>query len=175
LVVDGGYRWDWYDFLQHYYFGGGGGVTLSEIGHLRDVVSYVETRKYAEFSSDIIYFAQRVGAGKFTVYKDWSIDFSHVHFVHGRGLVTARFSGEVLQSDGYLSVDGRAEYTFEDTFTDDANIRQRLEKVGVRLSDLPHWFVGLSDFGGTKYEIADRWLTRFKGLVRDERVDRQDV
>lgn len=39
IVDEGLSRWEWYDFVIHYYFGGGAAVRLANVGHLQDVIN----------------------------------------------------------------------------------------------------------------------------------------
>jgi hypothetical protein len=53
----------------------------------------------------------------------FNYDFKTVEFSHGRSIVSGVFDGNVRQTQKMLNIEGAAQFTFQDVFTDPANMR----------------------------------------------------
>lgn len=189
-------RWENNDFIWHFYFGEGQEVTLTEIGHLDEIIqqyAYMDGNEgvYRRLA-DQIADAARKGALPYSFY--FTYDFKAVEFSHGESTVSGVFDGSVRQSQKMLNIEGAAQFTFQDVFTDPADmrsivawIRERPDKL-LRLSqrffqifgfgngpqgeeldidqdDVEAIFFAISELGGTAYNIVGDWKADFRASV----------
>ncbi len=122
-------RWEDSDFVWHFFTGGGRPVTLSEIGHLRDIaeVYAYETGTEGAFrrlSDQIAEKARNSSSGSVHVDFGRAYDFGDVAFSHGYSSVYGAFEGTVVQRGDMLSIEGESEFHFRDVFTDPLDLRQ---------------------------------------------------
>ncbi|MEQ1890367.1 MAG: phage minor head protein [Alphaproteobacteria bacterium] len=137
-------HWEWYDFVIHYYFGGGEPVQLSDIGHLQDVINQANEhglRPHQVFEGVEIQVlkatrAARSGAVSGTFTRGY--DFSSVSFVHGESEVYGNFAGTVQQENDYLIVTADVDFEFSDEFEDPLDI---IQGISSNVIDI-HVFIG---------------------------------
>ena len=176
-LVDEPDRWEWEDFLRHLY-AGGEPVSLSEIGHWKDVVEFYGYRHtnddgvgaFRRLSDQIVAKAREVKAGSFTVSFEQPYDFTEVAYPHGDAVVYGQFSGHVSSPHGYLVITGRVQYYFWDIFTDPADLRELFLGTSdpAAVETLTR---RITDFGGWSYVVSDYWETRFQAeAIIDERL-----
>lgn len=139
IVDEGLSRWEWHDFVIHYYFGGGAAVRLADIGHLQDVIDTADVHglkdhqvhEGVEIQALKAARAARSGAISDTFSNGY--DFSPVSFVHGESEVYGSFAGTVQQENDYLIVTAAVNYAFKDDFEDPLDI---IQKTSENLKDL---------------------------------------
>ena len=152
-----GARWENLDFIRHFYFGGGRGVSLSEIGHLSEIAEHWAYHHGAldRWTKQII-ADTRKGEPPFF---NSSYDFENIELSHGGGLVKGNFSGTAQVKHGMFVISGEATYEFSDFFTDPIDIR---ELTG---DDIPDWAFNLTELYGTAYRITGSWRSDLKAKV----------
>lgn len=128
-------KWAIADFIRHFYTGEGRGVTLSEIGHLRDIVeqyAYYDDGMGAHrrLTEDIVASARAQGSGRLAFAFGRSYEFEYVQppesYPHGDAVVRGFFVGHVMPQGHFLSIEGELQFQFSDVFTDPLTIRERL-------------------------------------------------
>jgi len=130
IVDEGLSRWEWYDFVIHFYFGGGKPVQLSHIGHLQDVIDRANEHKlrnhqvHEGVEFQVIKKARAILAGTISDTFAGTYDFSPVSFVHRISTVQGNFSGEVQKDGEFLIISAHVNYEFSDSFTDPLDIIQ---------------------------------------------------
>lgn len=125
-------RWENHDFIWHFYTGQGRGVTLSEIGHLREIVEQYayhdgDEGAYRRLSDQIAREARDAfasGRENFVYTFGRPHQFKGVEFSHGKSTVKGVFSGSVTDIGKTLRVEGTIRFEFEDAFTDPVDLRQ---------------------------------------------------
>lgn len=157
-------RWDSFDFAYHYYFGNGKTVYLSDVGHLPEVVEHFSfgvegTGRLRAWAGQIAAKAREAGVGALQDDFERGYNFETVAFAHGKSDVFGLFQGQVYSRGRMLRIEGSTRFSFRDTFTDPADIRQRLFDNRDRLPD--DW----TELGGTAYLIADKWHMTFLAEV----------
>ena len=132
-LIDAPARWGWDEFIAHLY-SGGEPVTLSQIGHLNEIVEYFSYRHadehgvgaFRRLSDQIVSEAREQQNGIFRVTFSRSYDFKLVSFPFGGSTVFGSFVGRVDSSNGYLKIDCGIDFYFYDLFTDPSNARERV-------------------------------------------------
>ena len=150
LETSSSYRWIDLDFMAHYYYGNGTAVTLSEIGHLRDIAeqyAYADGKEgaFRRLSDQIADEARKVRSGSIALPFDDSYDFGSVQFSHGGGVVKGTFDGTVANDGGMLRIAGRSFFAFSDQFADPLGL-------GIEV-------------GGVPYDITGVWSATFLAEV----------
>jgi Phage Mu protein F like protein len=152
------YRWGDVDFVAHYYYGAGVGITLSEIGHLQEIIEQYAYRDgkegaYRRLSNQIADAAREAVSGNFHYDFELPYDFGDVEFSHGFGTVSGLFVGTVSLDGNILRIAGKTDFSFTDEFKDPAG-------MGIEL-------------GGTPYGITGGWSANFFAEVFVDTVDSQ--
>lgn len=129
-VNDSSPKWKIRDFVEHA-LEGGGDVTLSEIGHLQDIINHYAYHLgtagiFDRVNRQVIDKAREVRNGYFTHEFSRAYDFAAVSYPHGLSAVSGKFKGQVSEKNGLMKIDGMVEYFFNDDYTDPAGIRQEL-------------------------------------------------
>jgi SPP1 gp7 family putative phage head morphogenesis protein len=121
-----GDRWENHDFVWHFFAGAGGGVMLSEIGHLREIIEQYAYQDGTEgaFRRLADQIADRARAGDFPYDFEAPYDFEGVEFSHGDATVRGQFGGTATVSGGMVHIEGVARFQFEDGFTDPVDLRE---------------------------------------------------
>lgn len=148
-------RWEDSDFVWHFFTGGGRSVTLSEIGHLRDIVELYayETGTEGAFRRLSDQIADRARTAPSTsVHVDFenTYHFGDVAFSHGRSTVYGAFDGTAVQRGDMLSIEGESTFHFRDVFTDPLDLRQ----LSAWLKENPLSFWRLVDFIRVAYAVS---------------------
>lgn len=90
-------KWDWTDFVQHYYFGQGKSVSLSEIGLMSDVIDHVKLTIFSRVEKQIEKKVKSIGNGNFTdTFSRW-YDFNDASFSLGRSTLSGKIKGSVTR------------------------------------------------------------------------------
>jgi SPP1 gp7 family putative phage head morphogenesis protein len=157
-------KWDNFQFLWHFAFGGGRTVTLHEIGYLGDVIAKAKETIFKRVEDQVAEKMRQIKSG-FLVYEtEGSYSFADVHPYFGGGTVRTRTEGMVTRKDNVLSIDATVQYEYEDTFTDPENIRQ--EKYGTSSPEgVSEFELKVTDRGGTYYKIVGEWATHLTGSI----------
>lgn len=182
-------RWSDLDFVWHYYTGGGQGVTLAGIGHLREMAEHYAWGEKGEgvfrrLASQIA-TAARVGDIPYTF--SGSYEFRPVQYSHGGGSVNEVFDGRVARIGDMLHIDGIAHFEFTDIFTDPlrgreaiAWLRRHRQALRARLGidepptaspqqvdrgDISNLLWLLTEAGGTAYAVTGSWQAEFRAGV----------
>lgn len=172
VASDAAPKWDNADFAIHFYIGRGKGVTLSETGHLAGVIShYFHTLgKYNDVNAQIIDEARKHASGSLAYDFFNTYQFEDYLYVFGKSVVRGEFTGAVRHENGMMRISGEVKYTYDDTFTDPADIREKIlrgtsdpAKAG-RLERL------ITDAFGTYFPVKQSWTSRFEA---EARVNRQ--
>ncbi len=124
-IDDSALKWEWYDFVFHYYVGGGTEVTLSQVGLFNDVVTFAHTHGLQPHQVGEGVEMQVLRAIKGTSSETGIIDtfsngynFYDIAFVLRKSGVSGIFNVEVNRKGGYLPFHGMVEYNFMDFFQD---------------------------------------------------------
>lgn len=151
-------------------------VTLSEIGHLQEIINYYgyyaskdKTDKvkgaFNRINNAIINKAREVKNGELTYDFSNSYNFQKVCFAHGGSVVSGNFRGYVAEIKGMLVIEGVIDYSFSDLYTDPLDLRQFF--IGTSKPDKVREFVRkVTDLGGKPYKITDQWQTKLRGEVK---------
>ena len=127
---DGPTRWEWDDFVIHYYTGGKALIKLSDVGHLQDIIDMAKVHDLGEHQVfegveiQVLKAARAVQHGTIADTFIKSYDFSPVSFVHGDSTVQGKFSGTVQKENEYLIITAAVDYEFSDKFKDPLDIIQ---------------------------------------------------
>ncbi len=130
IVDEGLSRWEWYDFVIHFYTGGGKEVKLSSIGHLQDVIDRADERGlrnhqvHKGVEIQFIKKARAMSPGTVSDTFAGTYDFSPVSFVHRISTVKGNFTGSAQEENGYLIISADVNYEFSGSFTDPLDIIQ---------------------------------------------------
>jgi len=162
-VNDSSPKWKVMDFVRHA-IKDGRDVTLTEIGHLQDVIDHYaysvkEGGIFKKVNEQVIDAARKVRNGYFPYDFSGSYDFAPVSFPHGNSTVFGIFKGQVSEKNGMMKIDGTVEYFFDDDYTDPVGIRQHLLAGTSDPAEVSEIVRYLTDGGGAVYAITDRWQT----------------
>lgn len=166
---DAPYKWTNKDLVAHFRAGSGEGVSLSQIGYLKDViVHYSDTLGiYERVEKQVIKAALFAAEGSFSYSFDNSYDFGNVLYSLGESTVRGEFVGEARIEQDNLIINGEVEYYFIDQFTDPGQLVEIIDMIpSVTRQDAEN-FIGTSgDVGGKAYPITGEWQTKFNATVR---------
>ena len=158
-VNDAVKQWTREDFISHYLVGKGEDVSLSGIGHLKNVIHYA--REYTQSESGTIFErverqvfekAREYGQGVFIYSFENSYDLTSVAWEVGRAAVRGSARVSVRQREEFLIISAVVDYVFFDRFTDPVD----------RYNIIP----GNFDFIGVPYDINGSWKTRIEAIIR---------
>lgn len=167
--------WTWIDYWDHFQHGNGVPVTLSGIGYLNAVINVAHDQVFPKVSEQVAALAKRQGPGPlyYTTINDYP--FRSASYPLGRAVVTSETVGTVSSNRKCLIIDAEVTYNFSDTFTDPAELRDRI---------LRHWGVGdpiigtsdpnhplfdeykWTELGGTYFDITDTWKNKISGIIK---------
>jgi len=179
-----GRAWSNWDFVYHYYFGGGTSVTLAQIGLLSSVkaASNVYARGGASrFRIQIQSKAQDLAdehggyTGSLTDAFDNSYDFRSVIYSLGSATLKGSFAGSMTSIDNQNGQGGNFTYNedgalagdmtaikFQDSFTDPLGVIQAITGSSNPLG-APSWWESVANIGGTAFGIAGEWTENYNG------------
>ncbi|MCI5048814.1 MAG: minor capsid protein [Rickettsiales bacterium] len=165
-INDSSRRWQIADFLHHFYYGNHQAVTLSEVGHLREVIQVAEAVAYKDVEEKVFNAARSTQSGQFSGRHVDGYPFSSVSFIHGDSTLTANFNGFVNTIFNELLIEAEIDYSFTDIFTDVANLRQNNPEIGTsHPSRIPANELIDGEFGGNYFEIHDNWRTKLVARI----------
>lgn len=164
-VNDSTSKWKIRDFVEHA-FKDPRAVTLSEIGHLQDIINHYAyhlgaTGIFDRVNRQIIDNARRSGSGYFTYPFSNHYSFRAVAFPYGESTVKGEFRGYVVRKGSLMRIDGAVEYLFEDEYTDPVDVRQYLLAGTSDPAATREIVRYITDGGGAVYAITDQWQTAF--------------
>lgn len=147
IADEGLYRWEGYDFVLHFYFGGGREMRLADIGHLQDVIDRANVHGLKP--PQVIQGAEEQIAGEARAVLSGSIrgdfsrsyDFSAVSYVHGSSTVSGNFIGAVQRENEFLIISADVNYAFSDVFTDPLDI---IETITATPKDLDAFIIRIA-------------------------------
>lgn len=150
------YRYGDLDFVSHHYYGEGRTLTLSEIGHLREIAegyaySAGSEGVFRKLSDQIADAARPVSTGQVIYPFSNTYDFGAVEFSHGSGTVKGVFEGTSRRVGNILQISGETAFSFTDSFED---------PLGLQFEP-----------GGTPYRITGEWSATFAAEVFSERKE----
>ncbi len=164
-VVDEGLsRWAWYDFVIHYYLGGGKNIKLSHVGHLQDVIDVSRKHVFKGVERQVFKEARAKLSGNLNDTFKISYPFYPVSFVHGSSIVRGNYSGSVVRIGDALHINAKVEYNFRDTFTDPLDIRERNSGSSDPEARQANELID-SELGGQFYDIYDSWETYLTAVI----------
>ena len=160
------------DFIRHA-FKDPRPVTLSEIGHLQDIINHYaysaeEGGIFKNVNEQVIDAARKARNGYFFYDFSGSCDFKPVAYPHGKSTVFGVFKGYVSEKNGLMKIDGTVEYFFDDEYTDPVRIRETFWDSSDP-ADASEFWRYVTDGGGAVYAITDQWQTR---LHAEAKLDR---
>lgn len=163
-VDDGLYRWAWYEFLLHFYFGEGEAVRLSHVGHLQTIINASQEHVFRGVERQVLKEARAKINGALGDTFERTYPYYSVSFIHGRSTVKGRYSGSVSRQGEVLHIAVDVEYHFSDTFTDPFDIRELTGGTSdPRARDMNELID--SELGGQFYEVYDHWTTHIFAIV----------
>jgi len=168
IVDEGLHRWEWYEFVWHFYLGEGRQIRLSDVGHLQNIINRARQRKveqvFERLERQILQQARSIGSGQFTGDSSNTYDFSTVSSIHGGSKVITNYAGSVRKKGNALLIEVKINYFYEDEFTDPLSDRER----NIGTSDPSKYPPGMpleGEYGGTLYRIYDSWSTELNAVV----------
>ncbi len=192
-VEDHGAAWSGFDFVRHYFKGGGRAVTVRETGHLRQVVEYYGNvlGVFGDIKEQVVAAARGNIEQKFTYNFGNSYPLKGAVFSIGNTVIRGAFEGICRREGGYLGLDGAIEFQLSDAFVDPMSIGWVAdpieEAIGQIDRDANRFFQNLVDQElrqcirtgksyaraalltkkisepGTPYAITDKWRATVKG------------
>lgn len=164
IVDEGLRRWAWYNFVLHYYFGGGRAIRLSDVGHLQDVINASREHVFKGVERQIYKEARATVSGSLNDAFENTYRFYSVSFIHGRSTVEGRYNGAVSRAGNALYINAEIVYNFSDVFTDPLDIREReggsSDTAAIRADELID-----SEVGGQYYDVIGSWTTRLNATI----------
>jgi Phage Mu protein F like protein len=164
IVDEGLYRWWWYDFVLHYYFGGGEAIQLSHVGNLQAVIDVSREHVFKGVERQVIRDARAIVSGSLSDTFENTYPYYSVSFIHGRSTVRGRYEGFVTRVGDALYIDVDVAYYFRDVFTDPLDIRERdggtSDPRAIQANELIE-----SEVGGQFYDVSGDWTTRLSGVI----------
>jgi hypothetical protein len=154
-------KWNWTDFVEHYYKGKGKAISLSDAGLLSDVVEHAREIIFERVEKQIEEKARSIGSGSLSDTFVRSYYFGGVSFSLGKSTLRGKIKGRIRKVEKILVVEAQVEYLFFDQFTDPLSIREN-RKNGTSSSDKADPY---TEVGGTAYDIVGHWLTKVTGTV----------
>jgi hypothetical protein len=150
------YRYGDLDFVSHYYYGEGRTLTLSEIGHLREIAEYYAYSAggegiFRKLSDQIVDAVRKASAGQVVYPFRNTYDFGSIEFSHGSGSVSGVFDGTSSRLGTILQISGETTFAFSDRFEDPVDLR--------------------IEVGGTPYQITGEWSATFSAEVFVDRTE----
>ncbi|USO04028.1 MAG: hypothetical protein H6853_01760 [Rhodospirillales bacterium] len=159
-------KWDTFDFGWHFYTGGGQGVTLPQIGYLRDIIDKAREVMFKNVQEQVADKMREIKSGPLTYTTENSYDrLGEVHWVLGGGTIRTLTRGVVTKDGNILSIVATVKYEYFDEVTDIADIREAL--IGTSSTKNPEFEdYKWTEFGGTAYPITGNWETKLTGSVK---------
>jgi Phage Mu protein F like protein len=168
-------RLDSIALANHYLNGHGKPVTLQEIGHLKEIIDYVQNhpidanghsiarRAMNDFSDQV----RKTGVGLFHGAFVNTYDFKPVEWAHGRSTLSGEAHGYISSIGPFLVFNLTIDYRFSDIFRDPLDVVQTqdyLDENGIvnirpRITVEP----------GTPYAITGTWRARIEAVIYQDK------
>ena len=160
--------WRNQDYVDHYFLGNGQGVTLSQIGQLRNISEAFDTLRGEAVKQQLAGEARKIRNGAVTYRFENTYDLTSVSFSIGDTVIGGKFSGHCQEQNGALVLNGSLDFYLRDEFADPLD-------VGIEVFDIPEmvedYFSDLTDQRlqgmlrqrkervryGTPYSITGKW------------------
>lgn len=164
VVDEGLYRWKWYDFVLHYYFGNGKALRLSDIGNLQSVIDTAQEHVFKRVERMMFKEARSKKSGSLSDVFINTYPFHSASWVHGSSTVKGSYHGYVSQIGNALHIDAEVKYGFSDVFTDPLDIRERNSGSSDMRAIEANTLID-SEAGGQFYAITGEWTTRITATI----------
>ena len=155
--------WTKKDFLYHYHYKNGVGVTLPQIGHLNNVIQHAKTYNqirqngggtiFERVVKDVIKNARKNGEGVFRYTFNNSYEFQPIIFSLGSSTIRGSGYGRVIDKGRFWLVLIKVNYVFIDSF-----------KRPYDIYDTGIWPLTLET--GIPYSVTGNWTTSIEALIR---------
>jgi hypothetical protein len=164
IVDEGLERWEWYDFVNHFFMGGGKPIRLSDVGHLQDVIDVSRGHVLKGVERQVFKDARtRVSGILNDTFKN-TYPYYSVSFIHGESTVWGNYKGLVTLIGNALHIDVEVVYNFSDVFTDPFDVRElstgSSDPRAIAADELID-----GEFGGKFYGIYDSWTTHLSAVI----------
>lgn len=168
IVDEGLNRWEWIDFFTHFFFAEGQSVTLSDIGHLREIIHVAEFDHfiYQKVNQQILEIVRNNGIGNIKYDFNRSYNFKPVSYPHGNATINGIFNGNAILEGGYIIISGTMTYVFKDLFTDIFRLRDRVFGNTSNPEAVSELWRTISDANGTPFVIKGTWKTDVRIVTR---------
>ncbi len=120
--------WSNTDFVNHYFNGGGRGVTLRQIGHSQKIIAAFIDRRGEDLKDQIADAARRARAGSVSDSFVNTYDMEGIVFSIGNTTIGGSFSGQSVTQNGIIDLVGNLDLYLKDEFADPLD-------VGVEVDD----------------------------------------
>lgn len=120
--------WSSTDFVNHYFNGGGRGVTLNQIGHSQKIISAFFDRRGEALKGQIASAARSTRGGSISYGFENTYDMTGVVFSIGDTTIGGSFSGQSIEQNGIIELSGSLDLYLDDEFADPLD-------VGVEVDD----------------------------------------
>lgn len=175
--------WGNREFVNHYFNGGGRGVTLNQIGHDRKIIEAFMDRRGKKLKDQIATAARRAGAGPVTYNFNNTYNMTGVVFSIGDTTVGGSFSGQSEKQNGVLTISGSLSFYLNDEFADPLDVGVEVDdyrpgsilydNIHRPLNDYLRGRTGLPSSGpqrlgirdGKPYSITGRWSGSLEGKI----------
>ncbi|MEO0382951.1 MAG: phage minor head protein [Pseudomonadota bacterium] len=178
-VTNSGAAWSSHDFINHYFNGGGRGVTLRQTGHLGAVVSaFMNLRGDAIRIQHIATPARRAGNRPYRDGFENIYNMTSVVFSLGHTTISGQIAGVAIEDAGILTVSGDIAFQLNDVFEEPLDIddvegidlQEIITENLVRPADAfvrrrPNGPLRFGVHTGEPFPITDRWLGTFDGKI----------
>ncbi|MFN0113863.1 MAG: phage minor head protein [Paracoccaceae bacterium] len=180
-VEDTGPAWSSLDFVDHYFHGGGQGVTLRQTGHLVEIVESYMKMRGKSLKDQIADEARKVPDGSFSYEFYRPYDMTLVEFSVGDTVIGGQFNGTSRTASGRLMIEGSIDFYLSDAFANPLDFFGEIIDPGETLSEnltrpLEDRLRGLYGLPaneptrpgvhkGEPYTITDEWSAEIDGTV----------
>lgn len=165
-------KWQTLKFIYHYLVGGGQAVDLAKTGNLRSLIDFysykiiVNGKNSSErLKAQIIDEARQRPSGKFTYAFSKSYNFDDYVNGFGDSTVSGQFTGTVRHENGLMSIEGKIDFLFDDTFTDVFSEREKAIGTSDPRAATPE-MLRQTEYVGKHYKITGQWSTNFKAAAK---------
>jgi hypothetical protein len=190
-ISDSGSPWSSADFVDHYFNGGGRGVTVRETGHLQAIVGRYMRLVEKSLQNNIALKARENPNGSFSDDFRRSYEMEGIVFSLGNTMIKGLFTGRTSTKLGVTSLQGEISFSLEDSFEDPADLVDLFPKPedNVEIIDLGETILenihrpldnylrgkptGPIDYGihtGEPYAITDTWTGAFEGTIHADKT-----
>ncbi|MCE8008114.1 hypothetical protein [Aestuariivita sp.] len=186
LSIDGlGTKSDWSstDFVNHYFNGGGRGVTFTQIGHSQKIISAFIDRRSKALKGQIASAARSARGGSVSYSFENTYDMKGIVFSIGDTTISGSFSGKSVEQNGIIELSGSLDLYLDDEFADPLNVGVEVDdyrpgsilydNIHKPLNDYLRGRIGLPTSGpqrlgirdGTPYAMTGTWSGSAEGRI----------